>query len=199
MPLLLALLVVAVAAGAFYFLRGNNSAATAKPTATVKKHPPAVRDGKGKRTRPGARHQRQRTRPRVVRFVKLHRYAFRLVPIIDRSLRVFNRGAAEASRNSGSQDALDRACIFWGAKVEYVQGQMEGVPHVSRWYQPVGRLHHRAAGVYHAMLGSMSQCQTAAEGSDAGAMASAVAQIGESAARMRRLAADVHRMARLPR
>ncbi len=123
-------------------------------------------------------------------------YARHLIAVLDRSTRIFDKASVAASRKGGNMNALDQACVYWGDKVQYDGSQSEGIPHPAKRYTLVGRFHHRMAGVYHYMIGAMTQCQTAAEGGDPNEGADAISTIAQATRMMHRLNADAHRQSR---
>jgi len=95
-------------------------------------------------------------------------YAARIVPVIDRSTRIFDGAARGATSANGDFNALESACSYWGGKVQTSDAEYEGVPHPYVWWSPAGTLHHQVSGVFHYMLGAIQNCQESVQATDSG-------------------------------
>ncbi len=108
-------------------------------------------------------------------------YAARIVPVIDRSTRIFDGAARGATSANGDFNALESACSYWGGKVQTSDAEYEGVPHPYVWWSPAGTLHHQVSGVFHYMLGAIQNCQESVQATDSGESSTAISQMAAAA------------------
>lgn len=91
-------------------------------------------------------------------------YARALLPGLSVTRSLFDRASADAGGSSA--DALDGVCGSYGNQMSIVETQLDGVPHAGQWYGAVAGLHRSLLGLFHDMLGAMSNCQTGAANGD---------------------------------
>jgi hypothetical protein len=128
----------------------------------------------------------KRVNPEVV---AIRGYAHQVYPIIKRSMPVFDHAARDARRAGGRLTAV---CSYYATRIDFLEGQADGVPHPYMWYTPVGLLHHRMLGVYHHMRGALEGCQDVyATGGD---VPTVLSDVAKGAQEMHRLASDVWRI-----
>lgn len=120
---------------------------------------------------------------RAMRTERKH-YAARIVPVIDRSTRVFDAAARGAASANSDFNALEQSCSYWGGKVVAIEASYEGIPHPYVWWTPAGTLHHQVSGVFHYMLGAIQNCEESVQSTDAGASASALAEMATAARKL---------------
>lgn len=115
------------------------------------------------------------------------RYAARIVPVLDRSTRLFDGAARAVASVNGNFNKLQQTCSYWGGKVLTIDAAYEGIPHPYPWYSPTGTLHHQVSGVFHYMLGAIQNCQEAVQATDSGASSTAVSQMATAARNLHNL------------
>ena len=116
-------------------------------------------------------------------------YAHQVYPILRRSMPVFDHAARDA-RRAGRR--LIAVCSYYATRIDFLEGQADGVPHPYMWYTPVGLLHHRMLGVYHHMRGALEGCvDVYATG---GNVPTVLSDVAKGAREMHRLASDVWRI-----
>jgi hypothetical protein len=184
--LMILLVAVAVIIVAFLLFRASRakSTATAPPHVTaarVTKHSPAAvhrsRTPAHKAPKPLTPAQ---LRARAMTKQRKH-YAARIVPVMDRSSRIFDGAAKGVASANGDFNALQQSCTYWGPKVQTIESEYEGIPHPFLWWTPAGTLHHQVSGDYHYMLGAIQNCEEAVQGTDSDASSVAVSQIAAAA------------------
>lgn len=106
-------------------------------------------------------------------------YAAHTVPILDRSIGVFDALAATASHSSITR--IGHVCASYASRVNVLASHLDGVPHPYPWYSSVGRAHHTIIGVYHQMEGAIIECETASSNQDSQGAAQALADIATAA------------------
>ena len=191
---LAAMLVLLIAGGLIFFLRGSGDSGTSSGRPGNSPGASGLRTTPGPSSR-GKGHKPARPTPTPRRTTPLQRYAVQILPTLDRSTRVFDRAVGAVARTSGLS-RLDAACGRYSGQIDLLASQFDGVPHPVPWYSRVGRLHHDALGVYHLMLGAISACHTAADITDGRRAAAAVSDMARAARKMHRIDVRVRRHAR---
>jgi hypothetical protein len=105
-----------------------------------------------------------------------HRYAVKLLPILDVSTHVFDQ-AVSAAATSASDSSLESVCNQYGDQITILASQFDGVPHPWPWYTAAGYMHHNWIGIYHYMLGAIQDCQTSLQMGDNGQAATAISDM----------------------
>lgn len=108
-----------------------------------------------------------------------------LLPIITRSRAVFDQ-TSFAAASSGLGD-LDGVCGLYGARVNILTAQADGVPHPRAWYDPVSGVHRRVMGIFHDMQGALINCVNASDNGDDQAASLAMNDIQTAARHLRNL------------
>lgn len=179
--LLILLIIVIIVAGLFVFSRvrgssgATNKPSTGTPRTTAIQGTPIAEAGTA--VAPTAT---PRPNPAAVTPQKraLDTYATGLVPILARSVAVFDR-ITNAAHNTSGMGKLSQLCFSSLKPLGIAQAQAEGVAHPYPWWSTVGKLHHSLMGIYHDMVGATDECSTAAgngQSSDAGSAVSIMAQ-----------------------
>lgn len=176
--LLVVVVVVAVIAAVVVF-RATRSTSTAK----AKPHPTSgtVEQRTQHKPKPPAHRvpptPTEAQRQQNAMIAQRKHYAARIVPTLDRSARIFDGAARGIASANGDFTSLQRACTYWGDKVQATQAQYDGIPHQFIWWTPAGALHHRVSGAYHYMQGAIQNCQEAVQATDSGVASDAVSQV----------------------
>jgi hypothetical protein len=183
MILLIAVAVIIVALFLFRASRAKSTATSAAhPTAsTVAKHPARAVHGVKPRSHKHAKPLTAAQQRAGTLSKRRKVYAARIVPVMDRSSRVFDGAVHAVSAASGNFDTLQRSCSYWGGRVEAIEGEYEGVPHPYLWWTPAGTLHHQVSGIYHYMLGAIQNCQEAVQATDSSASSAAISEMATAA------------------
>lgn len=109
-------------------------------------------------------------------FSAQHRYAVKILPVLDASTRVFDSAVAAAATGA-SDSALDSTCSQYGDQISILASEFDGVPHPWPWYTQPSSMHHNFMGVYNYMLGAIQSCQTAVASGDNSTAASAISDM----------------------
>jgi hypothetical protein len=207
--LLIVLLIVVVVAGGLYVVSSRGlspfssakSSTPAKPTATPGGTAVAVAGTPGVTATPtpGTKQSgKPKGRNLGPQRRELHGYAAALIPILDRSVPVFNSVAHQASSTS-DLGKLNQICFGNLKRLGVVQAQAEGVPHPSPWYTLVGKYHHKLLGIYHQMVGATDECATAAGNGSPSDAAVAVSIMNRQAQALQSMRTSAHSLAKGPK
>ena len=179
--MILLVIAIVVVAGIFIFraTRASSTAKSASRVATVTPHNRAHRAAKRTIRVAPTSTSAQLAQQLAIRQRKT--YAAHIVPLLDRSARVFDTAAHAAASAGGNFGSLQQLCSYWGGKVEANQQAYEGVPHPYVWWSPVGTLHHRVSGIFHYMLGAIQNCQEAVQATDSPLSDQATSQMASAA------------------
>ena len=116
----------------------------------------------------------------------LRSYSRQIFPKLNRSILIFDHAARDTA-NAGGR--LTDVCTYYATRVDFLEGQADGVPHPYMWYTPVGLLHHRILGVYHDMRGALQGCEDIY--TNGGDVSTSLSDISTAAQEMHSLASDV--------
>ena len=112
-----------------------------------------------------------------------HQYAVQILPVLDRSVALFDRTVSAVTGTQGS-DNLDAVCGQYGTSVNILSTYFDNVPHPWPWYTTLGYLHHSTMDVYGYMMGALQSCQTASSSGDTEAAATAMSDMALAARKM---------------
>jgi hypothetical protein len=124
-------------------------------------------------------------------------YAEKLIPIVDRSTRVFDKITGDAARMP-NLSALSSSCSHGTNLIGIQENYVDGVPHPYLWYSSAGQLHHQLLGIYHDMLSAAGVCQTTAGNGDQSGASGAVRDMANTAHRLHRISSRLHQLASQP-
>ena len=113
----------------------------------------------------------------------MHRYSAAVLPILDSSAGLFQRLARDAGAAPDS-DTLVILCSQYAPQVQVQADEADGIPHPDPWYTQVGYLHHYIMGLYHDVLGALTNCTSAGSDGDPDAAGTVASDLSDNAGRL---------------
>lgn len=89
-------------------------------------------------------------------------YEAAVLPVLSESVSTFRRATRIVTRDN-DLNSLPDTCQAYREPFDALRIQFDSIPRVGPWYTRSGVLHRRAMGLYHQILGSIDECQLAAD------------------------------------
>ncbi len=200
--ILIVLIVVVILAGLFVFTRVRGSSGATKKLSTGTPRTTAIQGTPiaeaGTPAIPTATAGTGPAAAVTLQKRQLDTYAVGLVPILARSVGVFDR-TTNAARSTSGMSKLSQLCFSSLKPLGIAQAQAEGVAHPYPWWSEIGKLHHSLMGIYHDMVGATDECSTAAGNGQARDAAAAVSIMAQQTRALHRMQSRVIGLSKGPK